>query len=187
VTPLTPEAFNATFDQPERTVVRMETLQWYTVAGEAERIQAWREGRPRPERSPKTSPWLHRIQETTAAGKQWTRYRIVEFDASPDGLSEYVRYELTGYQESTEAGEQIFLADRAADPALDDIRRDWWGFDLDGDHPFVVLMNYTDIGEPLAHELTRDRDVIDRCRQEIELVRPHAVPFADFMAGQANR
>ena len=86
------EDFDAHFDRFTRTVFRLETLQDYTAPGEAERVEAFRCGRPRPERSVRTSPWLARIAVATVTeAKRWQRVRVVE-----EPLTGYTRYQLAG-------------------------------------------------------------------------------------------
>lgn len=97
----------ALFDEFGRTAFRYEGLPAYLVAEEAERIQAWREHRARPERSVRTSDWLRRIPVTTAQGKQWARVRAV--DRPPP---EYLRYEVNGYVENQAVGDRTSLIDR---------------------------------------------------------------------------
>jgi len=89
------DEFDAWFDRFERSTFRLETLQRYAVSEEDERLRAFREGTPRPERSVRTSPWLRRIAVTTVAGKRWQRVHIVEHP-----FSEYLCYEIEGYVES---------------------------------------------------------------------------------------
>ena len=112
------------FDEFRVSAFRLETLRQYAVPAEDERIAAFREHRPLPERSVRTSPWLRRIADTTAAGKRWSRVHVVD-----EPLSEYVRFEMVTYRESAQAGEEIRIADRRADPALDALQTDFWLFD----------------------------------------------------------
>jgi hypothetical protein len=117
---VTPEEFDALFDTFHHTVARLEALPAYDVGGqEAVRIQAFREGRPRPLRSVATDPWLARIAVSTiTAGKRWTRVRVVD-----EPLTEYQRYQLTSHQESQAAGERVLIAPRSA---VGDVGPDFW-------------------------------------------------------------
>src|SRR5260370_36240383 len=99
------------FDQFTATAWRLETRQEYTGSGDAERLEAFRQHRPRPERSVRTSPWLARMARTTVEGKEWGRCHII---TRP--LSTYLKMELISYQESAVAGEQITIADRGDHP-----------------------------------------------------------------------
>lgn len=132
-------SFDALFDQFEHTAFRYEGRQFYDVGGaEAERIQAWREHQPRPERSVRTSPWLRRIALTTAAGKDWRRVRAVDWP-----LPEYLRYELGGYVESQASGDQILMVERIAAPLN---TPDFWLFDAGTPHARAAVMDYSEEG-----------------------------------------
>ena len=130
------DEFDAWFDRFERSTFRLETLQRYAVSEEDERLRAFREGAPRPERSVRTSPWLRRIAVTTVAGKRWQRVHIVEHP-----LSEYLCYEMEGYVESA-TGEEISIADRAAHPDLATLGPDFWLFNAESDRAFAILMHH---------------------------------------------
>jgi hypothetical protein len=173
--------FDQLFDRFQHSAFRLETRQQYLVPGEEERIRAWREGRPRPERSPRTSPWLRRVAETTAAGKRWQRVHVVDLP-----LSWYLRYQLVGYDESAAAGEQIRLADRRAHPDLAGLDEDFWL--LDGDDPeraLAVFLDYDADGRFLGFRPISDPAVLRRCREQRDLALEHSVPLADFTAGAA--
>ena len=66
------------FDEFRVSAFRLETLRQYAIPVEDERIAAFRENRPLPERSVRTSQWLRRIADTTAAGKRWSRVHVVD-------------------------------------------------------------------------------------------------------------
>jgi hypothetical protein len=174
---LTPEQFDAAFDGFTTSVWRLEALQRYTVDEEQERIQAWREGAPRPERSVRTSPWLRRIAVSTAAGKRWGRVHVVTHP-----LSEYVRYELGGYVESAATGEEIGIADQAAHPGLASAGPDFWLFDEETPGEFAILMDYDEDGRWLGAERTSDPGTLARCRQVKALALAHAVPLNACLA-----
>jgi hypothetical protein len=174
---LTPEEFDTAFDSFTTSAWRLEALQRYTVDEEQERIQAWREGLPRPERSVRTSPWLRRIAVSTAAGKQWGRLHVV---AHP--LSEYVRYELGGYIESAAAGEEIRIADQAAHPALADLGSEFWLFDEGLPSEFAILMGYDDEGHWLGAERTSDPAELEKCRRAKAFALDYSVPLNSYLA-----
>ncbi len=93
------------------------------MPGEADRIEAFRRGLPRPERSVRTWPWLARIAVNPAAGKQ--RVRVLD-----EPLTEYQRYQLGGYVESQAVGDEIRVARRGAAPHLAAaLATDFWLFD----------------------------------------------------------
>ncbi len=171
------EEFQKCFDAFTDSTFRLETLQQYTIAEEQERIERFRRGEPRPERSVRTSPWLRRIAVTTAAGKEWTRVHVVDHP-----LSEYLRYQLVGYVENQAVGEQIAIADRAAHPDLEELSRDFWLFDADTDHAFAVLMDYDDAGHILDFDRADDTDTLQRCRAQRDTALSHAVHLNTYLA-----
>ena len=169
--------FAACFDEFRVSAFRLETLRQYTVSAEDERIAAFRERRPLPERSVRTSPWLRRIAETTAAGKHWSRVHVVDVP-----LSEYVRFEMVTYRESAQAGEDIRITDRRADPALDALQTDFWLFDAETDHPFAALMQYSADGHYVDAAVTTDRTAIAECKAARDLALRYSVPLTTYLA-----
>lgn len=139
---MTPTNLDALFDGFTDSAFRLEVLPTYAVGGaEAERIAAHREGRPRPERSVRTSPWLARIACTTARdGRTWMRLRVVD-----DPLTDYQHYQLESYRESQAAGEQVRLVRRDALPPDADVV-DFWLFDMGTEHARAVELHYTPHG-----------------------------------------
>lgn len=165
------------FDLFETSAFRLETLRAYAVDAEDERLRAFRLGLPRPERSVRTSPWLARIARTTSAGKSWRRVRVVGWP-----LTEYERYQMTGYQESAAAGDVIRIAERPAHPELAELDRDFWLFDADGPRPFAALMAYDEAGAYLGAEITTAAEAIGRCQTARQLAERCAVPLDSYLA-----
>ncbi len=174
---MTPEEFAAVFDQFEHSAFRLETLQRYAVSAEDERLRAFREGLPRPERSVRTSDWLRRIALTTAGGKSWSRAHLIR-----EPLSEYLRYELIGYIESQACGEEIRLADLAKHPELGDLGPDFWLFDADTPGEFAVLMHYDQDGRVLGYERIGDAGW---CRRQRDRAWSASVSLAEYLAAHS--
>jgi hypothetical protein len=170
---VTSAEFGDCFDRFQHTAFRLETRQVYTVPAEHERIQAFRAGLPLPERSPRTSPWLARIQASTQAGKRWQRIRLV---AEP--MTDYTSYQLAGYKESAAAGEDIRICRRAAFRDLAALSRDFWLFD----DLVVAFLDYDAEGRFTGTELTRSPAAISLCQAERDLALRHSIPFASFLA-----
>jgi len=178
VTDLAAADLNACFDLFKRSAFRLETLPAYAVGGaEEERLRAFRLGLPRPERSVRTSPWLARIAQTTAAGKSWRRIRVLGWP-----LTEYQRYQLAGYQESAAAGDVIRIADRSAHPELTALDRDFWLFDADSPQPFAALMSYDSTGAYLGSEISTAPEAINRCKAALQMAGRYAVPLDTYLA-----
>jgi len=174
---LTYDEFDTLFDRFSHDVFRLETLQRYAVSEEDERLRAFRDGTPRPERSVRTSPWLARIAMTTTEGKHWSRVHVVEHP-----LSEYLRYELLGYIESAAAGEEIRIADRTADSDLDRLGPDFWLFDAEASDAYAVLMHYDQQGEVLGFEYTADHDVLHRCSAQRDVALKYSLALNAYLA-----
>lgn len=170
---MTPADFGDCFDCFEHTAFRLETRQDYTVPAEQERIRAFRAGLSLPERSPRTSPWLARIQATTQAGKRWRRVRLI---AEP--MTDYTRYQLAGYQESAAAGEDIWICRLAAHRDLAALTRDFWLFD----DQVAAFLRYDAEGRFTGAELNQDPAAISRCQDERDLALGHSMPLARYLA-----
>lgn len=156
--------------------VRLETLQHYAVPGDEERQRAFLEGLPLPSR-PEKSATVQIIRETLASGRRIGRIHVIDLP-----LSDYVRYEIeAAYLENAAAGEEILIADRAADPSLDRLRDDFVLFDGDTDHASVIWYRYTPAGEVTGWETGTAADVA-ACREALSLARQYAVPLSQFLA-----
>lgn len=171
-------SFGALFDTFTSQVFRLEGLQSYAVPAEDDSLRAFREGTARPERSVRTSPWLARIAESTAARKVWQRVHLIRHP-----LSEYLRHELLSYVESQAVGEQIGLVDLAEHPELEDPGPDFWLFDWDTDAPFAVVMHYNDEGAIVGREHTTDGQRLDRMASIRRAAWGAAVPLNVYLAG----
>jgi hypothetical protein len=174
---MSPEEFDACFDRFTTSVIRVETLQRYTVAEEAERVSAFLRGEPRPERSVRTSPWLGRIATTTAVGKSWQRVHVVQHP-----LSDYLRYQLVGYVESQACGEQIRLATHTTDLADAVAVGDFWLFDARTNNPYVVDMHYVGEGRWLGAALVTEPDQVRIRRVAADLIWSAGSPLNQFLA-----
>lgn len=151
---------------------RLETHPQYLVPQEAEEFAAWRAGRPMALQTPETSPWLAKIRSTTAAGYRWSRVHVVDWP-----LSDYIRYELWGYQANVAAGEDVRLADRRFAPVLGEMRRDLWLIDDE----IAVWMDYDAEGRFLEPTLARPAEV-ELARRLRAAAWAHAVPLHEYMA-----
>lgn len=179
---MTPGDFDAHFSRFTRTVFRLETLQNYVAPGEAEKIEAFRLGLPRPERSVRTSPWLARIAVTTVEGKRWQRVRVVE-----EPLTEYTRYEMAGYVESQAAGEEIRVVRRTAAPAIPSLTRDFWLFDAGTPQAYALLMDYGPMGRFDGASLITDVPTLLEFTAERDLALRWSVPLNEYLAQQAKQ
>lgn len=156
-------------------VFRLETRQRYNVPYEEPLIRAFEEGRPQPanESITRHMATAHRLR---AADKRDYRVHVIELPLTP-----YLRYELDGYRENIEAGEEILIADRAWHPDLAELTEDFMLFDGDTDRASVVWYRYNDNDELLARDHSHDPADIEACRRHRDLAVAHAVPYAEFI------
>lgn len=180
---MTPEEFDDLFNNFSRTCFRLETRQTYTVGGpEADRLAAFRVGRPRPQRNVTTDPWLRRLAQSTMAGKQWSRAHVVD-----ERLSEYVCYELNGYRESQVVGEEISIAVRQPGTELSDLHEDFWLYDGGTDGAQGVAMHYDSEGHILGFDLVTDTARLQQYERIRSLVIAAAVPLNTYLADSLIR
>lgn len=170
------QTFDSLFESFERTVFRLEALPAYDVGGaDAERLQAFQEGRPLSIRSVRTSPWLARIAvSTVTAGKAWSRVRVVDSPLSP-----YQRYSLEAYRESQAAGEEIFVAPRSS---VRDWGPDFWLFDGGTPTARAAIMRYSPEGQFQGFEFVEDPEELARMEQTRLNAVANSAPLNVFLA-----
>lgn len=177
---MTLEEFDQLFDRFEVSAFHLETHQTYAVSEEDERLRAFRQGLPRPERSVRTTPWLRRVAVTTAEGKQWGRVHVIEHP-----LTEYLRYQLIGYVESQAAGEEIRLADRGTYPELGTLGPDFWLFDAGTSGAFGVLLHFDADGDLLGVEHVTETGVVRELERQREVALARSASLAEYLAYKA--
>lgn len=176
---MTLEEFDQLFDLFKVSAFHLETHQTYAIAEEDERLRAFRQGLPRPDRSVRTTPWLRRVAVTTAQGKHWGRVHVIEHP-----LTEYLRYQLIGYIESQAAGEEIRLADRVKHPELVSLGPDFWLFDEDTSDAFGALLRFDTDGHILGIEQVTDAVAVRELEHQRETALACSVSLAEYLAYQ---
>jgi hypothetical protein len=162
-------------ERSERSAFRLETRPQYLVPQERDEFEQWRSGRPLPLPTPETSPWLARIQSSTARGYRWYRVHVLD-----DPLSDYLRYELWGYRANQTAGEEIYLAERAAHPSLGHLHEDFWLIDDNA----AVRVIYDDKDRFVRLE---GADDVEPYRAMRDLALHHAEPLDEYLARRQPR
>jgi hypothetical protein len=173
---MTLEEFDQLFDTFQHTAFHLETHQTYAVSEEDERLRAFREGLPRPERSVRTTPWLRRVAVSTAHGKRWSRVHIIEHP-----LTEYLRYQLVGYVESQAAGEEIRLADRGRHPELAELGPDSWLFDADTAGAFGASLHFDSEGHLLGIDEVTDPPAVRELERQRDVALTHSASLAEYL------
>lgn len=162
------------FEQSTRSAFRLETLPQYLVPHEDEALAAWRKGERRLD-TPEENSWLAEIKATTSNGYRWHRVHILDYP-----LTEYSEWELHGYQANAAAGEEIFIADRACDPELEQLRQDFWLLD----DATAIRMIYDEDGRFLYPELADDVGPYLEMRS---IALRHSEPLSDYLARREPR
>ncbi|WP_043540995.1 DUF6879 family protein [Salinispora pacifica] len=154
----------------KRSVFRLETLRSYTAPGEADLLRDFHAGRPLPPRGPETDPWLRMVADSVQAGRSWSRVHVLDRP-----LSDYLRFELLGYQGNVAAGEDVRIADRATIPeALGASRQDFWLLDDE----LAVVIDYDGEGKRLA---MRPRSAVGALIEQRNLAIRHSIPLLDYL------
>jgi hypothetical protein len=169
------QEFDANFEVFQATAFRLETLPGYSDETEDAELALFLAGKSLPERSVRTEPWLKRVADTGAAGKRWQRVHVVSHP-----LTDYLRFELAGYEANAEAGEDVRIASRDAYPELAALREDFWLFDAETPEPSALLMHYDAAGHLTGYERTTRPDIISRCRDERDLAVARSVPLRQY-------
>lgn len=169
---MTPADLFGTF---RKSAFRLETLQYYVLAEDEPRRQAFREGRPLPPRPGKTES-IRLVRDAVAAGRRVHRVHVVDLP-----LSDYIRYELAVYAENVAAGEEVRIAPRSADPGLTALDTDFWLFDAETDGPVVVWFRYAPDGQILSRDFTEDPGEVSRACDQRDLALAHSMPLAEFL------
>lgn len=157
-----------------REAFRLEQLERYAVEEDDELLAAWREGRSI-RRTPADSAWLRLIADHTAAGRRVYRVHVIDWP-----LSEYTRFELACYPDNVAAGEEVYLVDRDAAPALAALAEDFWLFDDEA----AALMPYDHDGRPLDPEPATDVAAY-RARRDVALA--HALPLDEWLTAHRDQ
>lgn len=155
---------------------RLETLQYYVLAEDEPRRQAFREGRPLPPRPGKAES-MRMVRDAVAAGKQVRRVHVVDLP-----LSDYMRYELAVYPENIAAGEDVRITRRASHPGLAVLDTDFWLFDAETKRPAVVWFRYTPGGQIVSRDYSDDPAEVSRARDQRDLALAHSLPLDEFVA-----
>jgi hypothetical protein len=157
----------------QRSAFRLERMQAYFIPQEAKLLAAFRRGED--VQVPVDHPWPALVQRATESGKTMQRVRVV---AHP--LSDYVRFELSLYPRSVEAGEEIRVANLDDHPELVACDQDFWLFDDE----VAVVLNYDDRGGFLGSHTESD---VDRYRNLRELVVACSMELSAYTTRTAGR
>jgi hypothetical protein len=159
-----------------RSAHRLEVQQRYVVGEDEPRMRAVLTGAPLPPPGPAKQETIEVLSRLRRQGKLLARVHVVERP-----LTDYLRYELVVYQENVEAGEGVRIVDRATDPRLADLRRDFAIFDGGTDQAQVVWFDYDPNGRLLGYEHSTDPNVAAACWRQYRLAESMAASLHEFM------
>ncbi|MEY9213229.1 hypothetical protein NI17_001805 [Thermobifida halotolerans] len=146
---------------------RLETLDTYRVAEEAEYFDRFLSGGDFPEEW-RHNPWVRSI---TSTGRRLRRVRVL----TPP-LSDYLRFQLSwGYPGNVRDGEEISILNLSDHPVPDLPDHDFWLFD----EKTVLRMHYTGTGEFLGAERI-DEDLTAEYLGYRDKALAAAVPYTDY-------
>nr|MDT0656748.1 hypothetical protein [Micromonospora sp. DSM 115978] len=110
------------------------------------------------------------VADSALAGRRWSRVHVLDRP-----LSDYLRFELLGYQGNVAAGEDVRIADRATVPeSLAESRQDFWLLDDE----LAITIEYDEMGRRRA--LTPTSDVGSFIEQR-NLAVKHSIPLLDYL------
>lgn len=162
--------FAGIFDWFRASAFRLETLDHYAMEYEEEAVQRFLAGEPRD--TTYIAGWLERVQAAVGAGRRMQRVHMVS-----EPLSDYLRFEITGYRLNVQAGEDVRILPRQASADLDLPDHDFWLFDSRQ----VVCMRYDGQGAFLGAELVDDPGAADRYGAWREAALAAAVSYDHYV------
>lgn len=165
----------AEFDRMESEAFRLQQLQSYAGVKGPE-WEAWQAGKPLPEITPETHPFLKKVSGYTTAGRRVYDVHIIEWP-----LAEYTRYALAVIPIAAWTGSENFMVDREAHPDLATLTEDFWMFD----EQRVAVMCYDD--QERFVEATWPTEPIEAYLARRDLAMKYAVPFDQWMAEHRDR
>ena len=170
--PLKPAEFKNMFHNFGTRAFRLELLDKYTVPDEAKELEKFYNGEPLP--TSQNLEWCNLVRTAKASGKTMSRVHVVTTPLSP-----YMRFEIEwGYTFSSEAGENIYILDRADVPAemLDRIG-DFWIFD----EQVLVREKYDSDGKQTEVMLDDDQKSLEEHIFIQEKLLSMATPFNEYL------
>ena len=168
----TPDEFGAAFDSLfRRSAFRLEMLDRYVAANEAEPFRRFLAGEPQDPAW--RQPWKQLVRAMLRDGKRMSRVHVVR-----EPLSDYLEFELTrAYPANVAAGEDVRIFLRRLYPALIFPAHDFWLFD---DREAAVMI-YDEDGNFLGADVTSDPGIIARYRQVRDSSMNLSFPLGDYL------
>ncbi|MGH3897097.1 MAG: DUF6879 family protein [Pseudonocardiaceae bacterium] len=172
IPPGAPE-FRTRFTAFSYSVFRLETLQNYGNSGEDAAVAAFLADEPAPH-EPAIEEWDAMIRRNAQAGRIQQRVHVIT-----EPLTDYMRFELNGYAQSVDAGEEVRIVRVAEnEPWPSDVpKSDYFLFDSSE----LYWQHYDDAGEWLGTEPITDPAAIVRACRWRDAALYRATPWWDYL------
>lgn len=160
---------DALFSEFERSAVRLECQQTYTIPSEQDNLRRFLAGEPKP--AGHNDDWHEYVRDLTAAGKLMRRVKVIR-----KPYSDYIRYHLAWtLAGNSAAGEdyRIITGDDADELGIPN--QDYWVFD----ERTVLLLHFNPDGTFRDNELA-DVSELSKYLRWRDLALARAVPFGDY-------
>lgn len=161
------------FESFEHTAFRLETRDSYNESYENESLRRFLAEEP--DDLPWMQSWLDMLREATAAGRRFSRVRVV---TTP--LTDYSRFGVWCAQFTNGAGEDIRYLERSAAKKVGLPEHDYWLFDS----RVLLKMHFDDSDAFLGSEIIEDPDVIVQHNHWRDAAWHHATRRDDFATDQ---
>lgn len=161
------------FDTFAYTAYRLETLQVYRADYEDADYQRFLAGKP-PGGFREHDSYVEEVTRGTAQGRRYHRVHVVT-----EPLTDYMRFECTGYRETVAAGDDVrILAVREGTWPEGIPHRDYWLFDS----LRLLEMNYDQDGKFVSAELIEDPEEVVRANHLRDRALHLSIPYAEYVA-----
>lgn len=173
--PLRPGEFADLFRGFARGADRLEAQRLYAIGEERADLDLWLAGSPRPPSGIGWwKGWLDRVAGLARQGKRVRRVRVV--DEPP---TDYQQWQLWAGPWHAAAGEEILYLPRSRAERIGlPLDHDWWILD----DSRVIIMRYTEAGEPAGDELTDDPGTVAAYRAWRDLAVAHSTAAEQITA-----
>lgn len=170
---ITADQFASSFpDSFTEDVFRLELLDHYVAANEAEPLKEFASGRL--PAAGWREPWKRFVRSVIASGRSMARVHVVT-----EPLTLYTLFEITCvYPANVDAGEDVRVLPRQLIEANDLPGSDYWLLDSER----VALMDYDDNGNWLGVDVTDRPDIVSQCRRARDITMEKAIPLNDYLA-----
>ncbi|WP_306363764.1 DUF6879 family protein [Nocardia sp. CC227C] len=155
----------------QREAFHLEVQDTYETSEEFEPFERFKAGEP--DDYAWMKPWTTLIREVAGRGVHVRRARVISVPHAP-----YTDWGLVVSRVNIEAGEDIRYLPRHLIDQGRLTADDWWLFDGQS----VAFTVFEPSGQWAGGALTKDRRIVDYCREVRDLVWSAAVPHADYVA-----